>query len=247
MEKNKTKQYCIYNSASTHNTAGHGLSKVPYPHSSSGSVCVCVCVWVSVREREWVYMFVCARYTQFFLLAPVGTRVVPWQVFCDADSQEPKTIHLLHHHSTDIDRGVCHCLLFSWNQRSAQLTLSSRLFSVQTSLHIRDCSLGCVGLCIYVNAWFMCVPKFHGNSSASVHVQSNSHSPFIIHSSASSVSFAFPLHKCVPKQLCHHTRGWVKCWVFVCLCRAKVWCLERATGVVTAKVNHNCCSAIYAD
>ncbi len=35
------------------------------------------------------------------------------QVLCDADSQEPETVHLLHLSSTDVDRGVCLCLLFS--------------------------------------------------------------------------------------------------------------------------------------
>lgn len=35
------------------------------------------------------------------------------QVLCDADSQEPITVHLLQLSPADVDRGVCFCLLCS--------------------------------------------------------------------------------------------------------------------------------------
>ena len=43
----------------------------------------------------------------------------PWQPHCDVDSQEPKTVNLLHLSSTDVDRAGCLWLLSPKNKQSA--------------------------------------------------------------------------------------------------------------------------------
>ena len=48
------------------------------------------------------FLFVC-----LFVFPQVGNMLRPWQILCDADSQEGKNVHLLFHSSTEVETCLC--------------------------------------------------------------------------------------------------------------------------------------------